>query len=154
MAYYLVLSFYLNQYWLMVNPTLWNKLPWNFNGNSDIFIEENAFENVICHMSAILYGPQLSWFHESESRPFPHYDCLGLMLIKTPTDFMMASSNGNIFGVTGPLCNSPVTGDFPSQRPVMRSFDLCMNKRLSKKNNWDTIVLIMTSLYCAWKISW
>ena len=38
---------------------------------------------------------------------------------------MMASSNGNIFRVTG-LCegNSPVTGEFPSQRPVTRSFDV------------------------------
>ena len=38
------------------------------------------------------------------------------------------------------LCvgNSPVTGEFPSQRPVTRSFDvffdLCQNKRLSKQS--------------------
>ena len=38
------------------------------------------------------------------------------------------------------LCagNSPVTGEFPSQRPVARSFDvffdLCLNKRLSKQS--------------------
>ena len=34
--------------------------------------------------------------------------------------------------------NSPVTGEFPSQRPVVRSFDvffdLCLNKRLSKRS--------------------
>ena len=34
--------------------------------------------------------------------------------------------------------NSPVTGEFPSQRPVARSFyvffDLCLNKRLSKQS--------------------
>ena len=34
--------------------------------------------------------------------------------------------------------NSPVTGEFPSQRPVTRSLDvffhLCLNKRLSKKS--------------------
>ena len=33
--------------------------------------------------------------------------------------------------------NSPVTGEFPAQRPVMRSFDvyfdLCLNKRLIKQ---------------------
>ena len=51
---------------------------------------------------------------------------------------MMTSSNGNIFLVTGPLCgNSPVTGEFPSQRPVTRGFDiffdLRLNKRLSKQ---------------------
>ena len=54
---------------------------------------------------------------------------------------MMTSSNGNISRVTG-LCagNSPVTGEFPSQRPVTRSFgvlcDLRLNKRLSKQS-WD-----------------
>ena len=36
--------------------------------------------------------------------------------------------------------NSPVTGEFPAQRPVARSFDvsfdLCPNKRLSKQS-WD-----------------
>ena len=46
---------------------------------------------------------------------------------------MMTSSNGNIFRVTG-LCagNSLVTGDFPAQRPVTRSFD--SKKRLSKQS--------------------
>ena len=52
---------------------------------------------------------------------------------------MMTSSNGNIFRITG-LCvgNSTVTGQFPSQRPVARSFDvifhLRLNKRLSKQS--------------------
>ena len=38
---------------------------------------------------------------------------------------MMTSSNGSLFRVTG-LCarNSPVTGEFPAQRPVTRSFDV------------------------------
>ena len=35
---------------------------------------------------------------------------------------MMTSSNGNIFRITGTFCvNSPVTGKFPSQRPVTRN---------------------------------
>ena len=52
---------------------------------------------------------------------------------------MITSSNGSNFGVTG-LCagNSPVTGEFPTQRPVTRSFDvffdLRVNKRLSKQS--------------------
>ena len=52
---------------------------------------------------------------------------------------MMTSSNGNIFCVTS-ICagNSPVPGEFPTQRPVMRSFDvfcdLRLNKRLSKQS--------------------
>ena len=52
---------------------------------------------------------------------------------------MMTSSNGNIFRITG-LCarNSPVSSEFPSQRPVTLSFDvffdLVLNKRLSKQS--------------------
>ena len=53
-------------------------------------------------------------------------------------EFMMTSSNGNVFRVTGPFCagNSPVPGEFPAQRPVTRSFDVFFDlrpdKRLSK----------------------
>ena len=51
---------------------------------------------------------------------------------------MMTSSNGNIFRVTGPSCGEFTgLGEFPTQRPVTRSFDvfsdLRLNKRLSKQ---------------------
>ena len=51
----------------------------------------------------------------------------------------MTSSNGNIFRVTGPLCGEFTgPGEFPTQRPVTRSFhvffDLRLNKRLSKQS--------------------
>ena len=47
---------------------------------------------------------------------------------------MMTSSNGNIFRVTGHLCgNSPVTGEFPTQRPVTQSFDVFFDLRLNKQ---------------------
>ena len=51
----------------------------------------------------------------------------------------MMPLNGNIFRVTA-FCagNSPVTSEAPSQRPVMRSFDvffdLGLNKPLSKQS--------------------
>ena len=32
-----------------------NKLQWNLKQNSNFFIQENAFENVVCEMVAILY---------------------------------------------------------------------------------------------------
>ena len=51
-------SHYLNQCWNMVNWTLRNKHRWNFNQNSYILIQENAFENVIWKMAAILSWPQ------------------------------------------------------------------------------------------------
>ena len=53
--------------------------------------------------------------------------------------FMMTSSNGNIFRVTGHLCGEFTgPGEFPTQRSVTRSFDLFFdlrpNKRLSKQS--------------------
>ena len=62
---------------------------------------------------------------------------------------MIPSSYGNIFRVAG-----PVTGGFPSQRPVTRSYDaffgLRLNKRLSKKIDtpviWYAIVLIVFAI--------
>ena len=50
------------------------------------------------------------------------------------------------------LCewNSPVTGEFPSQRPVTQSFDGFFDLRLEytivRLVIWDAIELIMTSL--------
>ena len=51
---------------------------------------------------------------------------------------MMTSSKGNIFRVTCPLCGEFTDpGEFPTKRPVTRSFDvffdLRLNKRLSKQ---------------------
>ena len=48
----------------------------------------------------------------------------------------MTSSNGNIFRVTG-FCagNSPVTGEFPSQRQVTWSFEVFFDLRL-EQNGW------------------
>ena len=47
-------SHYLNQCLNIVNWTLRNKLWWNFNQNSNFFIQEYTFENVFCEMAAIL----------------------------------------------------------------------------------------------------
>ena len=64
-----------------------------------------------------------------------NYSCWCQILVN-----MMTSSNGNIFRVTGHLCgNSPVTGEFPTQRPVTRSFDVFFDLRLNKrfsKQSW------------------
>ena len=47
-------SHYLNQCWIIVNWTLRNKRQWNFNQNTKLFIHENASENIIFEMAAIL----------------------------------------------------------------------------------------------------
>ena len=47
-------SHYLNYCWVIVYWTLRNRILCNFNQNSCIFIQENAFENVVCKMAPIL----------------------------------------------------------------------------------------------------
>ena len=47
-----------NQCWNMVNCAPGNKLQWNLNRNAYIFIQENALENVVWEISAILSWPQ------------------------------------------------------------------------------------------------
>ena len=64
----------------------------------------------------------------------------------------MMSSNGDISRVTR-LCegNSPVTGEFPSQRPVTLSFDVFfdvrLNKRLSKQPRYRWFEMPWRSLW-------
>ena len=74
----------------------------------------------------------LLWLYQSSMR---HAYCFTIQL------FMMASSNRNIFCVTGLYArNSPVTGEFPSQRPVTRSFDVFFH--LSMDNPYAILGLI------------
>ena len=72
---------------------------------------------------------------------------------------MMTSSNGTIFRVTGPLCGEFTGhGEFPSQKPVARSFDdffdLCLNKRLSKQSRrrWFETPLGSLWRHCIWSV--
>ena len=48
----------LNQCWHFNHWNPRNKLRWNFNQNTTIFIQENTFENVGCETVAILSCPQ------------------------------------------------------------------------------------------------
>ena len=47
-------SHYMNQCWIIVNWTCRNNLQWNSNGNTKLFIDENAFESVVCEMAACM----------------------------------------------------------------------------------------------------
>ena len=63
----------------------------------------------------------------------------GEHVILSTNTFKMTSSNGNISFCEG---NSPVTGEFPSQRPVTRSFDVFFELHLNK--------LLSKPLICRW----
>ena len=95
---------------------------WGFTGNTTVLVREIAWFRTGDKQFTELMMPLLTWTYTS----------LGL------NQYMMTSSNGNIFRVTGPLCGE-FTGpdEFPAQRPVTRSFhvffDLGPNKRLRKQ---------------------
>ena len=62
--------------------------------------------------------------------------------------FMMTSSNGNIFRVTGHLCGEFTgPGEFPAQKPVTRSFDVFFDLEAGDlrhiPTHYDVIVMSM-----------
>ena len=58
-------------------------------------------------------------------------------VLSTCCGIMMTSSNGNIFRVTGPLCGEFTgPGEFPTQRPVTRNFDVFFDLRLIQVIAW------------------
>ena len=66
-------SHYLNQCWFIINWTRRNKLQWNFNQNTKVFIHENASENIVCEMAAVLsWGRWVLDNTDEKNRRQPH----------------------------------------------------------------------------------
>ena len=116
-----------------------------------ILVSINALEFIVRWLSAILIQSQTVFFFTEDSAFLLVQD----RAIKPTSPVMMTSSNGNISALLA-LCegNPPVTGGFPSQRPVTRSLDVFYDLRLKKKPIeqriekpviWEAIALIMTS---------
>ena len=91
-----------------------------------------AFREEYCHISVMApHKRPVMW------KVFPSHDsCMchaGVMYpLHKPRDnhSIITSSSGNIFRVTGPVWGE-VTGWFPSQRPVTRSFDVFFDLHLN-----------------------
>ena len=86
----------------------------------------------VIYTTALMYR-QLEPYEQTSVKSEPKYEHF---LLKNAFAIMMTSSNGNISALLANCAdNSPVTGEFPAQRPVTRSFDvffdLDLNKRLS-----------------------
>ena len=113
---YLAPSHFLNQCCVIINWTLGNKLQWIFNQNTKIFIHENASENIVCELAAIL----------SRGKEWKSRTLSGMITI----------SKGHIFLVTGPL-KGESTGGFPSQRQWRR--DLMFSLIDTWTNYWTNI---------------
>ena len=94
---------YLNQWWNFVNWTRRSTFQLNFNQNSNIFFEENAFEYVVCEMAFVLSQPQCVdkmmtcwWRHHGTYSlvflfgfPQHRHQCWGLALLLIPGRHIM-----------------------------------------------------------------
>ena len=94
-----------NIYWLV--------LPWDHD-QSTVSVLAGYGRGHVCNL-----GRTLTKYSRKDKSVSQRYECI-----------MVTSSNGNIFSVTGLLWgNTPVSGGFPSRRPVTPSFgvllDLC-----------------------------
>ena len=105
-AIYLAPSYYLNQFWLILNWTR-NTLQWNFIWNSSAFIQKNSFEIVVCKILAILFRPQ-----------FVNHYLLGKEAEYVPDSRVHGANMGPIWGRqdpggphVGPM-NFAIWGDF------------------------------------------
>ena len=125
-------------------------LEWGVEGRGmralSQILSDESLSYLLKHIS--MGGALTSYFMEEHSSPTYIFPV-----------FMMTSSNGNMFRVTG-FCagnspatggNSPVTGEF-SHRPVTRSFDvffdLRLNKQLSIQSRSRWFEMPLRSLWC------
>ena len=69
----------LNQWWNIVKWTLRHKLHWNLNRDLYIFVQENAFENVVWKMASTLSRAQCVNFSTQKNTPkAEHYHFIDL----------------------------------------------------------------------------
>ena len=84
---------YLNQCWNIVNWTLRIKLQWNLHRNSHIHFQENACENVVWKMMAILSQAQCvnGWIYTENMQHFDsnsmHSLCNTMIIFSHKTHF-------------------------------------------------------------------
>ena len=121
--------------------TLQQWMPQCFNPGTSIATALKAFSSL-----------DVSWNDYSQCSIYKLQAMIRLPMVST-CGTMMTSSNGNIFRVTGPLWGEFTgPGEFPTQRPVTRSFDvfsdLRLNKRLSKQPSGWWFETPSWSLWC------
>ena len=141
-------SHYLKQYCIIFLIFHWkhhNKFRWQFNRNSNIFIEENTFENVGCEMFSISSQPQC-WLHEpffSGLRALVLFILLGFDLLwmitmhcnESFSNLLLLNLNGtrHVFNELGPIL-ARLTDWLHSVFPV--DADALQKKWREKKYLW------------------
>ena len=127
-AYYAP-NHYLNQSYNIVSWAIRKKRQWNLKQNTTLLSKKWGCKWRLWNGGH--FGPTLKWLikipspmsHRCPTKDFAH------MIQNMMTSSLLAICAGN----------SPVTGEFPAQRPVTRSFDVFFDLRLNKrlgKQSW------------------
>ena len=100
------LSNQLNQCWHVIRQFLRNKLQWNMNQNTHIFFDRNAFWNIICNMSAILFRIPCFRYLFCHLRPCLYRPQYSLLIS------IISTSNLSGFTTTSYSCHTVMYGLF------------------------------------------
>ena len=114
------------QWCCFINSALSNTLQWNLDLNYNIFYEENAFEDVVCEIAAILSRGR--WVNYKDE----HHILEAIAKLFSWWRHQMETFSALLAICAG---NSPVPSEFPTQRPVTRSFGVFFDQRLNKLLN-------------------
>ena len=155
-------SHYLHKWRLIINWDHRNKLQWNSNQSTNLFVCENAFANAVCEMAAILSRGK-SWVTMSRVELSNHEGYGKNQHVQSTTKhkmciilqqhFILWSNRIRVpfherffplscwchqmetFSALLALCagNSPVISEFPAQWQVMQSFDAFFDLCLNKR---------------------
>ena len=96
---------------IIVNWTFRNKLQWNFNRNSSIFIQENAFESVVCETVSMCWANRpetsstrmllLSWQASHAKSPGVNTDTMAQRKNNaTPIMWLVEQYDASLLGIT------------------------------------------------------
>ena len=102
------------QCWNIVDLNLRNKLQWNLKRNAYIFIQENAFKNVVCEMPVICLG--LNVLNQSPITYLAYSStCMELRRLASSLDFSIFEK-GSLEGLGGGALRAVVLFDFLRRR--------------------------------------
>ena len=149
---------------ILLTGPLGTIFQWNLNWVSYIFIQENAFENAVCKMRP--FSPSLIVLKRYSTHTGHPYK-LWVYFMNPMSDLCSVAVLAVLYAIHGAITyqmgpfpallalregNPPVTGGFPSQRPVTHSFDvffyLCQNKCLNKQLRCWWFETPLRSIWC------
>ena len=130
-------SHYLNRCWHIVDWTFGSKFQWNFYQHLNIFIQENAFEDVVCEITDIFSWPRCVKSLELCGVMMQHclegliQHWLGNGLMLDSTKLFISWNNFNLFMLLSIIFHG-LYAMHCSRKIVDFIFKMCLRKNISE----------------------